>query len=66
MKKLVKKDCEKIYISKEHYKALEFLITEHFNELNRQSLKEKNYNSEEIMKSWIEDYIDKLFKEYDS
>ena len=62
MSKLIKKNCEKIYVSKEHYKALEFIIGEHFNNLNRNSLKEKTYNFEEIAKIWIEDYIDDLLK----
>lgn len=65
MSKLIKKDCSKIYISKDKYKVLEFLIEEHFRELNRHSLKEKTYNSEEIAKIWVEDYIDKLYKEYE-
>lgn len=65
MSKLIKKDCSKIYVSKDKYAILEFLIEEHFRELNRNSLKEKTYNSEEIAKMWIEDYIDKLYKEYE-
>jgi len=64
MSRLVKKDCSKIYISKDKYAVLEFLIEEHFRELNKYSLKEKTYNSEEIAKIWIEDYIDKLYKEF--
>lgn len=64
MSKLIKKDCSKIYVSKDKYSILEFLIEEHFRELNRNSLKEKTYNSEEIAKMWIEDYIDKLYREY--
>ena len=64
MSKLIKKDCSKIYVSKDKYSILEFLIEEHFRELNRNSLREKTYNSEEIAKIWIEDYIDKLYKEY--
>ncbi|MGL5352145.1 MAG: hypothetical protein ACRDA5_02320 [Clostridium sp.] len=65
MSKLIKKNCEKIYISPEKYGVLEFIIEEHFSELNRNSLKEKKYNSEEIAKLWVEDYIDRLYKKYE-
>ncbi|MCR2013770.1 hypothetical protein NSB31_29385 [Bacillus cereus] len=65
MSKLIKKNCEKIYISKDKYKVLEFLIEEHFRKLNRHSIKEKPHNSEEIMKIWVETYIDELYKKYE-
>ena len=64
MKKFLKKDCEKIYISKEHYKTLSFLIEEHFSELNRKSLKSKEYEFDYIAKIWFEDYINKLFERW--
>ncbi|MCF0163207.1 MAG: hypothetical protein HUJ88_11610 [Fusobacterium necrophorum] len=60
-----KKDCEKIYISHEKYKDLEFLIQCHFEMLNRESLKYKDYNVESIMKLWIENYIEKLWSKWE-
>ena len=64
MDKLIKKDCEKLYISKEHYNTLDFLICEHFIKLNMNSLKQKDYDFNTIAKKWIEDYIDNLYKKY--
>lgn len=59
-KKFVKKDLEKIYISKDKYEKLEHVIDIFFSTSKGRSY---SYSLDEIMGLWVEDYIEKLFKD---
>lgn len=53
-----KKDCEKIYVSKKHYEMFEFVVNEFINNQSKNRLKNDfNFTTEDIMKTWIENYI---------
>lgn len=53
-----KKDCEKIYVSKKHYEMFEFVVSEFINNQRKNRLKNDfNFTTEDIMKTWIENYI---------
>lgn len=59
-----KKDCEKIYVSKKHYEMFEFVVSEFINNQRKNRLKDDfKFTSEDIMKAWIEDYIETNYKE---
>lgn len=53
-----KKDCEKIYVSKKHYEMFEFVVSEFINNQSKNRFKNDfNFTTEDIMKTWIENYI---------
>lgn len=59
-----KKDCEKIYISKKHYEMFEFVVAEFINTQRKDRIKNDfNFTTEDIMKVWVEDYIEKNYNE---
>lgn len=59
-----KKDCEKIYISKKHYEMFEFVVAEFINNQRKNRIKNDfNFTTEDIMKVWVEDYIEKNYNE---
>lgn len=59
-----KKDCEKIYVSKKHYEMFEFAASEFINKQRSNRLKNDfKFDVEDIMNSWIEDYIEKEYEE---
>lgn len=59
-----KKDCEKIYISKKHYDMFEFVVSEFISDQRKNRVKNDfNFTTEDIMKVWIEDYIEKSYDE---
>lgn len=59
-----KKDCEKIYVSKKHYDMFEFVVSEFINNQRKNRIKNDfNFTTEDIMKVWVEDYIEKNYNE---
>lgn len=59
-----KKDCEKIYVSKKHYDMFEFVVSEFINTQRKDRIKNDfNFTTEDIMKVWVEDYIEKNYNE---
>ena len=59
-----KKDCEKIYVSKKHYEMFEFVTNDFINNQRKNRLKNDfNFTTEDIMKTWIEKYIETKYEE---